>query len=249
MLIGPQNSAVTDSLPARLRAVRARIAAAARGSGRNEDSVTLLAVSKGHDAAAVRALARLGVEHFGESYLQEAVAKLDALAGLELCWHYIGRLQANKTRAVAERFAWVHGVDRPRIATRLAAQRPHLAPPLNVCLQVKLAPDATKGGASAAEARALVAAIAALPRLRLRGLMCMLPEGLAAAGQRARFDAVRELYEQLQREGAALDTLSMGMSGDFEVAIAAGSTMVRVGTALFGPRTAALGAGDSQPVE
>ncbi len=229
-------------MPARLRAVRMRIAAAARAAGRNEDSVTLLAVSKGHDAAAVRALARLGVEHFGESYLQDAGPKLDALAGLELCWHYIGRLQANKTRAVAERFAWVHGVDRPRIAERLAAQRPHLAPPLNVCLQVKLAPDATKGGASAAEARALVATIARLPRLSLRGLMCMLPEGLDAAGQRARFEAVRALYEELRREGSALDTLSMGMSGDFEAAIAAGSTMVRIGTALFGARVAAPGA-------
>jgi len=242
MLIGPQNSAVADTLAARLRAVRARIAAAARDAGRNEESVTLLAVSKGHEAAAVRALTQLGVEHFGESYLQEAGPKLDALAGLELCWHYIGRLQANKTRAVAERFAWVHGVDRLRIAERLAAQRPRLAPPLNVCLQVKLAPDATKGGASAAEARALVAAIASLPRLALRGLMCMLPEGLDAAVQRARFDEVRALYEELRREGAALDTLSMGMSGDFEAAIAAGSTMVRIGTALFGAHIEAPGA-------
>jgi pyridoxal phosphate enzyme (YggS family) len=236
MLIGPQNSVLTDSLSARLRLVRARVAVAARAAGRNEDSVTLLAVSKGHEAAAVRALARLGVEHFGESYLQEAGPKLDSLGGLELCWHFIGRLQANKTRAVAERFAWVHGVDRVRIAERLAAQRPRLAPPLNVCVQVKLESDATKGGASAAEARALFAAIAALPRLRLRGLMCMLPEGLDAAAQHARFGSVRELYDQLGREGAGLDTLSMGMSGDFEAAIAAGSTLVRIGTALFGAR-------------
>jgi PLP dependent protein len=245
MLIGPQNLAVADGLAARLRAVRARIAAAARMASRNEDSITLLAVSKGHDAAAVRAVAQLGVEHFGESYLQEACPKQDALAGLELCWHYIGRLQANKTRAVAERFAWVHGVDRLRIAERLASQRAPLAPPLNVCLQVKLAPDATKGGASTAEARELVAAIASLPRLRLRGLMCMLPEGLDTAAQRTRFDAVRALYEDLRREGAALDTLSMGMSGDFEAAIAAGSTMVRIGTALFGARAEALGTNDS----
>jgi hypothetical protein len=236
MLIGPQNSAVADSFGLRLRSMRARIAAAARAAGRTEDSVTLLAVSKGHEAAAVRALAQLGVEHFGESYLQEALPKLDALAGLELCWHFIGRVQANKTRAVAERFAWVHGVDRVRIAERLGAQRPRLAPPLNVCVQVKLVSDATKGGASAAEARALVATIAALPRLRLRGLMCMLPEGLGAAAQRERFGAVRELYDELKGEGAGLDTLSMGMSGDFEAAIAAGSTMVRIGTALFGER-------------
>jgi len=236
MLIGPQNSAVADSFEARLRSVRARIAAAARAAGRTEDSVTLLAVSKGHGPDAVRALARSGVEHFGENYLQEAVPKLDALAGLELCWHFIGQLQANKTRAVAERFAWVHGVDRLRIAERLAAQRPPLAPPLNVCIQVKLAPDDTKGGASAAEARALAASLAKLPRLRLRGLMCMLPEGLDAAAQRVRFGEVQALYAQLQREGIALDTLSMGMSGDFEAAIAAGSTLVRIGTAVFGAR-------------
>ncbi len=223
--------------------MRARIGAAARAAGRNEDCVTLLAVSKGHGAEAVRALAQLGVEHFGESYLQEALPKLDALSGMELSWHFIGRLQANKTRTIAERFAWVHGVDRLRIAERLAAQRPQLAPPLNVCVQVKLADDDTKGGASAAEAAALAGAIAALPRLRLRGLMCMLPEGLSVAQQRERFGAVHKLYEQLNRAGAALDTLSMGMSGDFETAIAAGSTMVRVGTALLGSRTDPLSMG------
>ncbi len=236
MLIGPQNSPLAEQPAARLRALRARISAAARAAGRNEDCVTLLAVSKGHGAEAVRALAQLGVEHFGESYLQEAVPKLAALSGMELCWHFIGRLQANKTRAIAERFAWVHGVDRLRLAERLAAQRPQLAAPLNVCLQVKLAADATKGGASAAEAPALAEAIAALPRLRLRGLMCMLPEGLSAAQQLERFGAVRALYDQLNRSGAALDTLSMGMSSDFAPAIAAGSTLVRIGTALFGSR-------------
>ena len=240
MLIGPQNSALADSLIARLRSVRERIAMAARAAGRSEESVTLLAVSKGQDAAAVRALAQAGVEHFGESYLQEAGPKLDSLAGLELCWHFIGRVQANKTGSVAERFSWVHGVDRVRIAERLAAQRPALAPPLNVCIQVKLAADDTKGGADAAGTRELAGAIAKLPRLRLRGLMCMLPDGLDTAVQRERFGAVRELYEQLRREGAALDTLSMGMSGDFEAAIAAGSTMVRIGTAVFGPRKARM---------
>ncbi|HVN98997.1 MAG TPA: YggS family pyridoxal phosphate-dependent enzyme [Steroidobacteraceae bacterium] len=236
-----------DDFGARLRAVRARIGQAARAAGRTEDSVTLLAVSKGHGATEVRALAQLGVEHFGESYVQEACPKLDALAGLELCWHFIGRLQANKTREVAERFAWVHGVDRLRIAQRLAAQRPPLAPPLNVCIQVKLAPDDTKGGAGAAEARALAAALGALPRLRLRGLMCMLPEGLDAAAQRVRFAEVQALYAQLRREGVALDTLSMGMSGDFEAAIAAGSTLVRIGTALFGPRRDTLAPGGPSP--
>jgi pyridoxal phosphate enzyme (YggS family) len=234
MVIGPQNSLLAGELATRLRLVRARIAAAARSAGRNEDCITLLAVSKGRSAAAVQILAQLGVGNFAESYLQEAVPKLAALAGLGLSWHFIGRLQANKTRAVAEHFDWVHSLDRLRTAERLAAQRPHYAPPLNVCVQVKLAEDATKGGASAAAATALVAAIARLPRLRLRGLMCMLPEGLDAGGQRARFGAVRALFDGLNRDGAGLDTLSMGMSNDFEAAIAAGSTLVRIGTALFG---------------
>jgi PLP dependent protein len=234
MLIGPQNSLLTEESALRLRQVHGRIAAAARSAGRSEDCITLVAVSKGRSPAAVQALAQLGVEHFGESYLQEAVPKLGALAGIELTWHFIGRLQANKTRIVAERFAWVHGVDRLRIAERLAAQRPHRAAPLNVCVQVKLADDATKGGAGAAEAPALIEAIAGLPRLRLRGLMCMLPEGLDTAGQLERFGAVHALFDQLNRDGARLDTLSMGMSADFEAAIAAGATLVRIGTALFG---------------
>jgi pyridoxal phosphate enzyme (YggS family) len=181
------------------------------------------------------------VEHFGESYLQEAVPKLDALARLELTWHFIGRLQANKTRGIAERFAWVHGVDRLHTAVRLAEQRPHHAPPLNICLQVKVSADAAKGGATAAQLPALATAVAALPRLRLRGLMCMLPEGLSAGEQRGHFEAVHALLVALNRAGAALDTLSMGMSGDFEPAIGAGATLVRIGTALFGSRDAPPG--------
>jgi PLP dependent protein len=242
MLIGPQNSPAVDDRAARLRALRARIAAATAAAGRNEDCVTLLAVSKGRDAAAVQALAQLGVENFGENYLQDAVPKLAALAGMELTWHYIGRLQANKTRAIAEQFAWVHSVDRARTAVRLAAQRPHLAAPLNVCVQLRLAANAERSGATAAELPALLASVAALPRLRLRGLMCMLPEGLAPAQQLQQFAEVRALYDRLNRDGAGMDTLSMGMSGDFEAAIAAGSTMVRIGTALFGPLPAGAGA-------
>jgi pyridoxal phosphate enzyme (YggS family) len=241
MLTLPQNSPMVDSPAARLLGLRARIAAAAAAAGRSEQSVTVVAVSKGHGAAAVQAFARLGVEHFGESYLQEALPKMEALAGLELNWHFIGRLQANKTRGVAERFAWAHGVDRLRIAERLAAQRPHYAPPLNVCLQVRLAADADRGGVSAAQLPALAAAVAALPQLRLRGLMCMLPEGLGDAAQRAQFGAVQALLLDLNRGGAKLDTLSMGMSGDFEAAIAAGATLVRIGTALFGSRNAQPG--------
>jgi pyridoxal phosphate enzyme (YggS family) len=241
MLIGPQNSASAAALAQRHRALRARIAAAASAAGRNEDCVTLLAVSKGHGAAEVQALAQLGVENFGENYLQEALPKLDALAGMELTWHYIGRLQANKTRPIAERFAWVHSVDRLRTAERLAAQRPHFAAPLNVCLQLRLADIEERSGATPAEIPALAAAVAALPRLRLRGLMCMLPEGLEPPAQRARFGEVRALFDRLNRDGAGLDTLSMGMSGDLEAAIACGATLVRVGTALFGPRPPAAG--------
>jgi len=238
MLIRPQNSLPVDDLAARLIALQARIRAAAMAAGRNENSVTLVAVSKGHDAAAVAALARLGARDFGESYLQEALPKMDALAALDLTWHFIGRVQANKTRALAERFAWVHGIDRLRVAERLAVQRPHHAPPLNVCLQVKLAADDAKGGVGAVELPALAAAVGALPRLKLRGLMCMLPADLGPGAQRRHFDGVGALYRQLNDRGAGLDTLSMGMSADFEAAIAAGATLVRIGTALFGSRPA-----------
>ena len=238
MLIGPQNSPINEDLATRYRQVRASIAAAAAAAARNEDCVTLLAVSKGQSASAVRALAQLGVEHFGENYLQEAIPKLDALAGMELCWHYIGRLQANKTRLVAERFAWAHGVDRLRVAERLSAQRPASAAPLNVCVQVKLADVLERSGVEVAEVPGLVASVARLPRLRVRGLMCMLPEGLAPAQQLEQFKAVAAAYAQLNRAGARLDTLSMGMSSDYPMAIAAGSTLVRIGTALFGARAA-----------
>jgi len=239
MLIGPQNSPAVQDLGARYREVRAAIAAAARAAGRNEDCVTLLAVSKGRSADTVRALAELGVGDFGENYLQEALPKLAALGGVVRTWHFIGRLQANKTRSVAEHFAWVHGVDRLRIAERLAAQRPADAAPLNVCIEVKLTDSAARSGVSAIEVPQLAGAIATLPRLRLRGLMCMLPEGLERQQQMDLFSQVRDQYEQLNRAGAQLDTLSMGMSGDFSAAIAAGSTMVRIGTALFGVATPA----------
>jgi pyridoxal phosphate enzyme (YggS family) len=184
----------------------------------------------------MQTLAQLGARHFGESYLQEALTHIQQLAGLELTWHFIGRLQANKTRAVAENFSWVHALDRLRIAERLNAQRPVAAPPLNVCLQIKLAADPAKGGVDALQARQLASGVHALPRLRLRGLMCMLPEGLSAPEQLAHFTAVRQLRDELNASGAQLDTLSMGMSGDYPLAIEAGATLVRIGTALFGPR-------------
>jgi pyridoxal phosphate enzyme (YggS family) len=231
MLMGPQN------LPENIRRVQERIKRAAAACGRNVDSVTLLAVCKSQPAEIVRAAARAGLAHFGESYLQEALAKIACLAELPLTWHFVGRIQANKTRDIAEHFDWVHGVDRIRIAERLAAQRPYHAPALNVCLQVKLGAESSKGGVAPAELRALAAQVARLPRLRLRGLMCIPPPATDAAGQRRPFAELAALLKELNAEGAQLDTLSMGMSADFEAAICEGATIVRVGTALFGARS------------
>jgi PLP dependent protein len=233
----------SQNLPERIHAIRARIATAAASAGRNADSVTLLAVSKGQPASLIRAAAAAGVTDIGESYLGEALGKMEALADLPLTWHYIGRLQANKTRQVAERFAWVHGLDRLKIAERLSAQRPFHAPPLNLCIQVNLAAESSKGGVAAEEAPALAAAVAALPRLTLRGLMCIPPEETDPGRQRAWFARLRDLAQSLNAGGRALDTLSMGMSGDFESAIQEGATVVRIGTALFGARPEAPATG------
>ena len=226
----------SQNLPERIGALRARMAAAAAGAGRNADSVTLLAVSKGQPAELIRAAAAAGLTDIGESYLAEALGKMEALGDLPLTWHFIGRLQANKTRHVAERFAWVHGIDRLKIAERLAAQRPYHSPALNVCIQVNLGGEASKGGVAAADAPALAAAVAALPRLALRGLMCIPPEESDPRRQREWFARLRGLRDSLRADGLRLDTLSMGMSGDFEAAIQEGATVVRIGTALFGPR-------------
>ena len=234
MLMGPQN------LPEQLRIVRNRIGAATQAAMRDVDSVTLLAVSKAQPANKVRAVAEMGVRDFGESYVQEALDKIEALSDLSLTWHFIGRLQANKTRLVAASFDWVHGVDRLKIAERLSEQRPFHAPPLNVCLQVNIAGEASKGGVEPAELPALAAAVAALPRLKLRGLMCIPPDEEDPSRQRAWFASMRRTLESLNAAGAKLDTLSMGMSGDFESAILEGATIVRVGTAVFGPRTGAM---------
>jgi hypothetical protein len=228
--MSPQN------LPDRLAAVRERVARAAAAAGRSAQSVTLLAIGKAQPPELLAAAAECGLVHFGESYLQEALAKMAALRDRGLTWHFVGRVQANKTRPIAEEFAWVHALDRLKIAERLAAQRSPHVPPLNVCLQVNVAGEATKGGVAPAEVPALVAAVAALPRLALRGLMCIPPEDTEPARQRAWFARLRQLRDQLNAGGARLDTLSMGMSGDFEAAIAEGATIVRLGTALFGPR-------------
>jgi len=230
--MSPQN------LAAAVREVRERIARAARDAGRSAQSVTLLAVGKAQPVGLLAAAAACGISDFGESYLQEALEKIAALQERTLTWHFIGRIQANKTRPIAEHFAWVHAVDRLKIAERLAAQRPaHLAP-LNVCLEVNVAGELSKGGIAPAELPELARAVAALPRLALRGLMCIPPEESEPARQRAWFARLRALFEQLNAAGTRLDTLSMGMSADFEAAIAEGATIVRVGTALFGARPA-----------
>jgi len=228
--MNPQN------LPAVLHEVRARMARAAAAAGRSAQSVTLLAVGKAQPAGLLAAAADCGVTDFGESYLQEALAKIAALRSRALTWHFIGRIQSNKTRAIAETFAWVHALDRLKVAERLAAQRPHYAPPLNVCLQVNIATEATKGGVTPAGLPALAAAVASLPHLALRGLMCIPPEETEPARQRAWFARLRVLRDELNAAGHSLDTLSMGMSADFEAAIQEGATMVRLGTILFGTR-------------
>jgi pyridoxal phosphate enzyme (YggS family) len=232
MLISPQNLTVPVNL------VRARIEQAARHAGRDPDTVTLVAVTKGKSAELIAAAATAGVTDFGENYLKEALPKLDALDGLAVRWHFIGQLQSNKTRAVAERFAWVHSVDRLAVARRLSEQRPFHAPPLNVCLQVQLMPEAGKGGVDPVDVVGLATAVSQLPRLALRGLMCVPPPLESPQAQGALFARLREMLAQLNATGLSLDTLSMGMSGDFEAAIAQGATMVRIGTALFGPREA-----------
>jgi hypothetical protein len=216
--------------------VRERTAHAAARAGRSVDSITLLGISKGQPAPVLRAAAGAGLTQFGESYLQEALAKIDALSDLALTWHFVGRLQANKTRPVAEAFAWVHAVDRLKVAQRLSEQRPGNIAALNVCLQVNIGGEDSKGGVTPAELPGLASAVSQLPRLKLRGLMCLPPEESDPVRQRHWFAGLRRLLESLNAQGAGLDTLSMGMSADLEAAVLEGATLLRVGTALFGPR-------------
>lgn len=225
-----------STISANLQAVLARIDQTAQRYERNPRDIALLAVSKTWPAQAVRDAAAVGQRAFGENYVQEAVDKIAELGELGLEWHFIGPLQSNKTRLVAEHFDWVHSVDRLKIAERLAEQRPASLPPLSVCLQVNISGEAAKSGVRPAEASAVAHAIANLPRLRLRGLMAIpAPEDNLEA-QRRPFRRMHELYEQLRAEGLALDTLSMGMSHDLEAAIAEGATLLRIGTAIFGER-------------
>ena len=229
-------SEIIDSVSERLQAVQARIADAARVAGRAPGSIRLIAVSKTFPADDITALSAAGQRDFGESYLQEAEAKIETLGDAGVVWHFIGPIQSNKTRAIAEHFDWVHSIERTKIAERLATQRPARLPPLDVCLQVNVSGEATKSGVSPDDVPALARAVAGLDRLRLRGLMAI-PEPTDDPGlQRARFRMLRELRDRIALEVGPLDTLSMGMSDDLESAIAEGATMVRVGRALFGDR-------------
>lgn len=219
-----------------LESVRARLAQALAAAGRAPEAAQLVAVSKTVPAERLREVFACGQRAFGESYVQEALAKQEALADLAIDWHFIGPLQSNKTRPVAERFAWVHSLDRLRIAERLSAQRPAALPPLNVCIQVNIDREPTKSGVAPEEVSALAHAVARLPRLALRGLMAIPAPATDPATQREAFRRVRALFEQLRAEGLALDTLSMGMSDDLEAAVLEGATLVRVGSAIFGAR-------------
>ncbi|HLS99742.1 MAG TPA: YggS family pyridoxal phosphate-dependent enzyme [Porticoccaceae bacterium] len=225
------------NITANINRVRERLDNAARAAGRDPAAITLLAVSKTQPAASIRAAHAGGLRDFGENYLQEALDKIALLRDLaDIRWHFIGPIQSNKTRAIAEHFAWAHGVDRLKIAERLSQQRPAALPPLNVCLQVNIDGEASKSGVAPEALPALADAVAALPGLRLRGLMAIPAPSDDAAAQRAPFFRLAQQLATLRARLPGLDTLSMGMSDDLEAAIAEGSTLVRVGTAIFGPR-------------
>ena len=224
-----------DTIAQRLDQVRRRIARAATVAGRDPASIRLVAVSKTRTTAELEAALAAGQAVFGESYLQDALPKIAAI-GQRAEWHFIGPIQSNKTRQITSHFAWVHSVDRLKIAQRLSEQRPPDLPPLNVCLQVNTSVETTKGGVSPEETESLATAVVALPQLRLRGLMTIPAQAQDRQQQRLPFAQLRELLEQLNAKGFGLDTLSMGMSDDLEAAIAEGATLVRIGTALFGER-------------
>ena len=227
------------SIPANIQQVRDRIALACHAAHRPVESVTLLAVSKTQPASSVRDAFDAGQRRFGENYIQEGLDKIDALADLRpaIEWHLIGPLQSNKTRGVAEHFDWVHSIDRLKIAQRLNDQRPAALAPMQVCIQVNVSGEISKSGVAPHDALALARAVAALPRLRLRGLMSIPEPAATPEAQRMPHRALRQLAEQLRQDGLLLDTLSMGMTADLEAAIQEGATLVRVGTAIFGARS------------
>lgn len=226
----------TGPIPTRLAEIQARISAAERQYDRQPGAVSLLAVSKGQPAAAIFAAYQAGQRDFGESYLQEALAKQQELNDCAITWHFIGALQSNKTRQTAQHFSWVHSVDRLKIALRLNEQRPDALPPLNICLQVNIGAEPQKAGIAPTQLPALAAHLQHLPRLRLRGLMALPPTSDDLDQQRKFFRRMKTAFDGLRDQGHSLDTLSMGMSSDLEAAVAEGTTLVRIGTALFGER-------------
>ena len=225
-----------NTIEQRLATVRARITQAEIQYGRKPGSVTLLAVSKGHPVADIEAALAQGQYWFGESYLQDAQPKIEALDDDNIEWHFIGPIQSNKTQAIARYFDWVHSVEREKIARRLSEQRPASLPPLNICIQVNISGEMKKSGVTPDEVQPLAKLVQQLPGLRLRGLMTIPAAEPKREQQRQAFHQLRLLYEQLCAQDLPLDTLSMGMSNDLEAAIAEGATIVRVGTAVFGPR-------------
>jgi hypothetical protein len=219
-----------------LQAVHHAIEQAAQAAQRNAADITLLAVSKTFLASAVREACAAGQREFGENYLQEALDKINALSDLPIVWHFIGPIQSNKTRQIAENFAWVHGVDRLKIAQRLSEQRPPDLPPLNICLQVNVSGEESKSGVAPQEVLSLAREVSKLPQLKLRGLMAIPAPADDEAAQRRPFAQLRELSQEIAAQGIALDTLSMGMSHDFAAAIKENATIIRIGTAIFGKR-------------
>lgn len=230
------NASIMTAIASNLQAVRHAIAEAARHAHRPAEDIALLAVSKAFPAAALREAYDAGQRKFGENYVQEALDKMKVLNDLPLEWHFIGPIQGNKTRAIAENFAWVHSVDRLKVAERLSLQRPADMPPLNICLQVNVSGETSKSGAAPEEVAQLAHQVALLPHLRLHGLMTIPAPAQTLETQRKPFMLLRELMQNLNAQGLALDTLSMGMSQDMEAAILEGATIVRVGSAIFGQR-------------
>lgn len=226
----------TTTIAAGLQKVKDRIGDIARKVGRQPEEITLLAASKTNPAERLREAVAAGQTIFGENYLQEALAKMPDLADLPIEWHFIGPIQSNKTRRIAENFAWVHSVDRKKIADRLSKDRPESLPPLQVCLQVNVSGEDSKSGVAPEEAADLAAYVVTLPRLKLRGVMAIPELTKATALQRSQFRMLKEAYDQLKQAGYGLDTISMGMTEDLDIAIEEGATTVRVGTAIFGPR-------------
>ncbi|SDW92705.1 YggS family pyridoxal phosphate-dependent enzyme [Nitrosomonas communis] len=228
------------TIATRLQTVKSHIAEAARNAGRRPEDILLLAASKTNPPEKVREAWEAGQTVFGENYLQEGLIKIRALADLPIEWHFIGPIQSNKTKPIAENFAWAHSVDREKIAVRLSNARPESLPPLQVCVQVNVSGEVTKSGIAPEQAAELAAFVNQLPRLKLRGLMAVPELTSATALQREQFQIMRQIFEQLKKDGFDIDTLSMGMSEDMDIAIAEGATIVRIGTAIFGPRRYAI---------